>query len=114
MNAITPFLARRARSGSTPPDPRKYGRLLTIMAAGAASLAVANHLAARHAERRHRPAGKFMVIDGIRLHYREWGAGSVVVLLHGNGAMAEDFEISGLADLLAKNHRVIAFDRPGF
>lgn len=114
MNAITPFLARRARSGSTPPDPGKYGGLLSIMAAAAAALAIANHLAARRAERRHRPVGKFMVIDGIRLHYREWGAGSVVVLLHGNGAMAEDFEISGLANLLAKNHRVIAFDRPGF
>jgi pimeloyl-ACP methyl ester carboxylesterase len=28
--------------------------------------------------------------------------------------MARDFELSGLIDLLAKDHRVIAFDRPGF
>jgi pimeloyl-ACP methyl ester carboxylesterase len=114
MNAITSIPARRVRPWASPPHTRKYGRLLTIAAAGAAALAVANHLAARRAERRHRPAGKFMVVDGARLHYREWGAGSVIVLLLGNGAMAEDFEISGIADLLAKNHRVIAFDRPGF
>jgi pimeloyl-ACP methyl ester carboxylesterase len=114
MNAITSIPARRVRPGARPPHTRKYGGLLTIAAAGAAALAVANHLAARRAERRHSPAGKFMVVDGVRLHYREWGAGSVIVLLHGNGAMAEDFEISGIADLLAKNHRVIAFDRPGF
>jgi len=30
------------------------------------------------------------------------------------GAMAEDFEISGIEGLLVQNHRVVAFDRPGF
>jgi pimeloyl-ACP methyl ester carboxylesterase len=37
-----------------------------------------------------------------------------VILLHGNGMMARDFELSGLTDLLATDYRVIAFDRPGF
>ena len=36
------------------------------------------------------------------------------MLLHGNGTMARDFVLSGVLDLLAKDHRVIAFDRPGF
>ena len=36
------------------------------------------------------------------------------MLLHGNQSLVADFEISGLFDLLARNHRVIAFDRPGF
>jgi pimeloyl-ACP methyl ester carboxylesterase len=114
MNAITPIPLRRVRPGTTPPHMRKTCGLLTIMAAGAAALALANHLAARHAERRRRPRSKFMVVDGVRLHYIERGTGSVIVLLHGNGTMADDFEISGITDLLAKNHRVIAFDRPGF
>jgi pimeloyl-ACP methyl ester carboxylesterase len=35
-------------------------------------------------------------------------------LLHGNQSLVVDFEISGLFDLLARNNRVIAFDRPGF
>lgn len=90
--------------------PALWGGLL----AGGALLALANHRAARAAERRRPPRGKFIVIDGVRLHYLEAGVGPCVVLLHGNGAMAEDFKISGLFDLLAKDFRVIAFDRPGF
>jgi pimeloyl-ACP methyl ester carboxylesterase len=36
------------------------------------------------------------------------------VLLHGNGAMIADMEISGLVNEAAKRYRVIAFDRPGY
>lgn len=50
----------------------------------------------------------------MRLHYIDRGAGRPVVLLHGNGATTEDYAISGVLDLAARNHRVIAFDRPGF
>lgn len=79
-----------------------------------AAAAVVNTTLARRAERRHPPAGKFIDVDGVRLHYLERGTGEPVVFIHGNGAMAEDYEISGVLDLIARNHRVIAFDRPGF
>ncbi|MBV9862914.1 MAG: alpha/beta hydrolase [Alphaproteobacteria bacterium] len=79
-----------------------------------AGLAAINHLAARRAERRHLPQGRFLEIDGVRLHYVDRGAGPTIVLLHGNGAMIEDFAISGLFDSLAQRYRVVAFDRPGF
>ncbi|MEJ8852487.1 alpha/beta hydrolase [Variovorax rhizosphaerae] len=36
------------------------------------------------------------------------------MLLHGNAVTLDDFNASGLIDRLAKDHRVIAFDRPGF
>ena len=36
------------------------------------------------------------------------------MLLHGNMLRAEDFVASGLVEELAKNHRVIAIDRPGY
>ena len=49
-----------------------------------------------------------------RLHYVERGEGPPVVLIHGNAVSLADFEASGLTDQLARNHRVIAFDRPGF
>jgi pimeloyl-ACP methyl ester carboxylesterase len=65
-------------------------------------------------EHEHPPNGQFLTINGIRLHYLEKGAGQPVVLLHGNVVTAEDFELSGLLDLLAVRHRAIAFDRPGF
>ena len=68
----------------------------------------------QQAEAENPPAGQFITVDGVRLHYLERGAGSVVVLLHGNGATSLDFELSGLIDVLAQHHTVIAFDRPGF
>src|SRR6476469_2728980 len=70
------------------------------------------HLA-KKAERENPPSGRFLEVNGVRLHYVERGAGDPVVLLHGNGSMMQDFESSGLMDLLAKDKRVIVFDRPG-
>lgn len=69
---------------------------------------------ARQAELRNPPAGKFITVDGVVLHYIERGRGTPLVLLHGNTARVEDFIASGLIDRLAERHRVIAFDRPGF
>jgi pimeloyl-ACP methyl ester carboxylesterase len=37
-----------------------------------------------------------------------------VVLFHGNGALSDDMVTSGLVERLARRHRVIVFDRPGF
>lgn len=68
----------------------------------------------RRAERDNPPSGEFIDIDGVRLHYIEQGEGPVLVLLHGNVVMADDFRMSGLLERLAQSHRVIAFDRPGF
>ena len=92
----------------------KLGRVLGLSAAVLAAAALTNHALARRAERRNPPEGKFITVDGVRLHYIERGTGPVIVLLHGNGTMARDFVLSGVLDLLAKDHRVIAFDRPGF
>jgi pimeloyl-ACP methyl ester carboxylesterase len=69
---------------------------------------------ARRAEHEHPPQGQFIDVDGVRLHYIERGEGAPVVLVHGNGAMIDDFAISGVLDRAAERHRVIAFDRPGF
>jgi pimeloyl-ACP methyl ester carboxylesterase len=68
----------------------------------------------RQAEAENPPRGRFVKADGVRLHYIERGEGPVLVLLHGNGVLANDFEYSGLLDRAAEHYRVIAFDRPGF
>ncbi len=81
---------------------------------GLGVLAAANHVAARAAERRHPPRGRMLDIAGTRMHVIDEGAGRPVLLLHGNGAMAEDFVASGLVQRLAAHHRVIVPDRPGF
>lgn len=62
----------------------------------------------------HKPPGRFVEVDGVRIHYIARGRGRPVVLIHGNGTMAEDFVICGLVEQLAKHYRVVAIDRPGF
>src|SRR6202166_2922825 len=76
--------------------------------------ALVNRHLAKNAENDNPPAGQFLEVNGVRLHYVERGSGAPLVLLHGNGSMIQDFESSGLIDLAAKNYRVIVFDRPGF
>jgi pimeloyl-ACP methyl ester carboxylesterase len=80
-----------------------------------AGLAVWNVRRARAAERAHPPRGRFVTVDGVRLHYIEQGAGPPVVLLHGNMVTSEDFALSGVMPALAaRGWRAIAFDRPGY
>ncbi|MCW8085705.1 alpha/beta fold hydrolase [Sabulicella glaciei] len=57
-----------------------------------------------------------MRAGGIDLHYLEGGHGDgpPVVLLHGNGVIAEDWIASGVFGLASERHRVLAFDRPGY
>lgn len=68
----------------------------------------------RQAEQDNPPQGKFIDVDGVRLHYLERGTGPTLVLLHGNGVYTQDFVTSGLLERAAEHYRVIAFDRPGF
>lgn len=61
------------------------------------------------------PVGKFITVDGVRLHYVMAGDGSgpAIVLVHGASSNLREFTSSILPEL-AKSHRVIAFDRPGY
>ncbi len=97
------------------------GAWLAAALAGAASFAgsaLFNRSSVRRAEAETPPAGQFVEVEGTRLHYVDRGTASegqpTVVLLHGNGVLLQDFEVSGVLPLAAANHRVIAFDRPGF
>jgi pimeloyl-ACP methyl ester carboxylesterase len=79
----------------------------------AASAVYSNHRS-RKSEEDRPPTGRFVEVDGVRLHYIEKGQGRPVVMLHGNSSMAFDFEVSGLVDIAAAHYRVIVFDRPGY
>jgi len=68
----------------------------------------------RQAERDNPPRGRFVEVDGVRLHYVERGEGPPLVFLHGNGSMIEEVQRSGLLERLARDYRVIVIDRPGF
>ena len=84
---------------------------LVTAALGAAAFV---QIRTRAAERAHRLRGRFLDVDGVRLHYLERGSGTPLVLVHGLGSMIDDFVLSGLFARAAEHYRVIAIDRPGY
>ncbi len=56
--------------------------------------------------------GGQLLLRGVRVHYREWGAGPPVLLLH--DLLMDHRAWRHLAPRLAERHRVIAPDLPGF
>ena len=61
------------------------------------------------------PGHEYMTTsDGVKIHYIVQGQGSPVVLIHGFGANADwNWFSNGIAEALAKKHRVIAIDCRG-
>ncbi len=108
---------RRPKPYNAPPRREGRGWLVPALLGSAAVLgtvALGVAASARAAERGHPPRGRFMNVEGVRLHYVERGHGDPIVIFHGNGGMIEDMLSSGLVERLARRHRVIVFDRPGF
>jgi pimeloyl-ACP methyl ester carboxylesterase len=116
-NSLTRMRSYASEAASFTPIVPKTPRVGKILAASAAALAAAalyNTYRTRKVERDHPPGGQFVSVDGVRLHYLEAGKGPPVVLIHGNVVTAEDLVMSGVFDRIARNHRVVAFDRPGY
>jgi pimeloyl-ACP methyl ester carboxylesterase len=105
IRSVLPTTTRRA-------DNWRQGALLAGLGLAASFLYVRHKT--RQAEEEHPPRGRFIEVDGVRLHYIERGRGPVLVLLHGNSMTADDYEECGLLDRAAERYRVISFDRPGF
>jgi pimeloyl-ACP methyl ester carboxylesterase len=55
-----------------------------------------------------KPPSKFVMLDGVRLHYRDEGTGPAVVLIHAN--YANGFMWESWAEALKDRYRVIRFD----
>jgi pimeloyl-ACP methyl ester carboxylesterase len=108
---LHPDQSRATAAGSL---VKRRGPLLLAAGAALAAMAAFVQYRTKQVERENPPTGKFVEVDGVRLHYLERGQGQPVVLLHGNGTMAQDYDISGVLDLAADKYRVIAFDRPGY
>src|SRR4051795_4720987 len=108
------FRTLPAGTNPSPPGRSRTGAVLAAAAAALAAAAVYNTVRTRRVERENPPAGRFIDVDGTRLHYLEKGDGPPVVLLHGNVVSVEDWVLSGMLDRVAERHRVVAFDRPGY
>ena len=82
-----------------------FGLLLAVSA-------LATRRLARKAAADYPPSGRWLEVQGTRLHYVDKGQGRPVILLHGLRGSLYEFEAS-ITDRLARQCRVIAFDRPG-
>jgi pimeloyl-ACP methyl ester carboxylesterase len=67
---------------------------------------------ARQVEKQMPPRGKFIDIDGVRLHYLDKGNGPPLLLIHGLAGQILNFTHS-LLGRLTRDFRVIILDRPG-
>jgi pimeloyl-ACP methyl ester carboxylesterase len=93
--------------------------LMTLLAALAllivvvvAGLALFTWRTTRRIEAALPPNGRFVDVPGARLHVVERGQGQPVVLVHGLSGQLGNFDYGMIAPL-ARDFRVIAFDRPG-
>jgi pimeloyl-ACP methyl ester carboxylesterase len=98
--------------------------MVTALLATAAGLAASTGLChaattalTRRIEARYPPRGRFVPVEGGRLHVLEsapatGASASTVLLLHGASGNAQDMMMR-LGATLAERHRVVAIDRPG-
>jgi phosphatidylglycerol lysyltransferase len=87
-----------------------------LAAAAAAGLYGAAWLWARRqtgrAERAFPPAGEFVTVEGVPVHFVRRGAGRPVVLLHGSDGFLQDYSLTVL-DQIAAEFDAVALDRSG-
>jgi pimeloyl-ACP methyl ester carboxylesterase len=75
-----------------------------------AAVVYRDHPVAAVEKRWAKPPSQFVIVDGVRLHYREEGSGPPVVLLHANYASL--FMWEPWATALKDRYRVIRVDLP--
>ncbi|KAB0632335.1 alpha/beta hydrolase [Burkholderia stagnalis] len=85
---------------------------LIAVVAVCAALAVLTWYIARRVTRAFRPEGRFVDVNGDRIHYVEYGSGPPIVFVHGLAGQLRNFAYLPL-QRLAERHRVILIDRPG-
>jgi len=109
FRVLQPFLSYSPKQGYHPMRlPRRTAAIVGIIT-GAACLSCLHP--AFGAKAKH---GHFTASDGVKIHYLEAGQGSPVVLIHGYSGSAEgNWFANGVADALAKKHRVVAIDCRG-
>jgi pimeloyl-ACP methyl ester carboxylesterase len=83
-----------------------------LLAGAVAALVLFTAYTARRVEAALPPLGKFLDVDGVRLHYIDQGAGQPLLFIHGLGGQARHFTYA-VTEQLSADHRVIVIDRPG-
>jgi pimeloyl-ACP methyl ester carboxylesterase len=87
-------------------------RPLLLVALGCSIALARTHVLTTQAEAQFPPEGRFVEVDGTRVHYVDHGRGRPIVLVHGAYGGLQDWTAT-IYDELASDARVIALDRPG-
>ena len=88
------------------------GVALLLLALVIGGLVVFSARTARQVEKAVPPLGRFIDVDGARIHYLDEGSGPPLLLIHGLAGQMRHFTHS-LLDLLKSDYRVVIVDRPG-
>lgn len=86
--------------------------LVVILVLLVAGLVAFSAFTAAQAEKAVPPLGRFIEVEGTRLHYLDEGQGQPIVLVHGLGGQMQHLTYS-LRERLRQNYRVVFLDRPG-
>jgi pimeloyl-ACP methyl ester carboxylesterase len=88
------------------------GTVIAIVGLVLAGLVLFTVWTARQVEKALPPRGRFIDVDGARIHYVDEGTGPTLLLVHGLAGQMHNFTHS-LLGKLKQNFRVIILDRPG-
>lgn len=75
-------------------------------------LALFSAWTARQVEKAVPPLGRFIEVDGSRIHYLDEGSGPPILFIHGLAGQMRNFTHS-LLERLKNDYRVVILDRPG-
>jgi pimeloyl-ACP methyl ester carboxylesterase len=88
------------------------GSALVVVCLALVAFAIFSARTARQVEKKLPPRGRFIAVDGTRIHYFDEGSGPVLLLIHGLSGQTGHFTHS-LLERLNSDYRVVILDRPG-
>jgi pimeloyl-ACP methyl ester carboxylesterase len=88
------------------------GVVVALVGFAVAGLVLFTAWTARQVEQKLPPSGRFVDVDGARIHYVDEGTGPTLLLVHGLGGQLLNFTHS-LLGKLRHDFRVVVLDRPG-
>lgn len=86
--------------------------VVVLLALGVGALVLFTARTARQVENALPPLGRFIDIDGARIHYLDQGSGPTILCIHGLAGQMRHFTCA-LLDKLKGDYRLVIVDRPG-